>query len=98
MYSATLQAGWSHLQGRIGMVSGLILCGFGFGGFFFGIIINRICNPDNLPVQEYLIEGTYEQLFPKEVGERVPDMIRKLDLIWICLLFFGACTVHTYKP
>ena len=33
MYSAALQAGWSHLQGRIGMVSGLIICGFGFGGW-----------------------------------------------------------------
>jgi len=50
MYSSALQAGWSHLQERIGMVSGLIICGFGFGGFTFGIIMNRLCNPDNISV------------------------------------------------
>ena len=98
MYSACLQAGWSHLQERIGMVSGFILCGFGFGGFFFGFIMNRLCNPDNLSVQKYEIEGTDEQFFPKEVGERVPDMIRQLAMIWACLFLFGVCTVHTYQP
>ena len=98
MYSASLQAGWSHLQERIGMVSGFIICGFGFGGFIFGIVMNRLCNPDNISVQKFIIDGTEEQLFPKEVAERVPEMLRKLDLIWTCLFLFGACTVHTYKP
>ena len=50
MYSSALAAGWSHLPGRKGMVSGLIICGFGFGGFFFGIISNRFANPDNVRV------------------------------------------------
>ena len=60
MYSAALQAGWSHLQERIGMVSGLIICGFGFGGFIFGIIMNLLCNPDNIMVETYLIDGKEE--------------------------------------
>ena len=50
MYSAVLQAGWSHLKERIGMVSGLITCGFGFGGFIFGIVTNLLCNPENIEV------------------------------------------------
>jgi len=54
------------------MVSGLIICGFGFGGFFFGMIANRLCNPNNIEVQKYLIDGEEEQLFPNEVAERVP--------------------------
>ena len=60
MYSAALQAGWSHLQERIGLVSGLIICGFGFGGFTFGIIMNRLCNPDNISVEKYTIDGQEE--------------------------------------
>ena len=60
MYSAALQAGWSHLQNRIGMVSGLIICGFGFGGFIFGIIMRRLCNPENIEVQKYIIDGEEE--------------------------------------
>ena len=79
------------------MVSGLIICGFGFGGFFFGIITNRLCNPDNIAVQKFMIDGEEEQLFPKEVAERVPYMLRTLDLIWTSLFLFAACTVHTYK-
>ena len=97
-YSSALQAGWSHLQHRIGMVSGLIICGFGFGGFTFGIVTNRLCNPDNLTVQKFMIDGEEEHLFPEEVAKRVPEMIRTLDIIWLCLFFFSACTVHTYKP
>ena len=50
MYSSALQAGWSHLKGRIGLASGAIICGFGFGGFIFGIVMNRLCNPDNVAV------------------------------------------------
>lgn len=50
MYSSALQAGWSHLKGRIGLASGAIICGFGFGGFIFGIVMNRLCNPDNVDV------------------------------------------------
>lgn len=79
------------------MVSGFIISGFGFGGFFFGIIMNLLCNPDNIDVQKYMVDGVEEQLFPKAVAERVPYMLRTLDIIWTCLFIFGACTVHTYK-
>lgn len=36
LQSALLRAGWSHLPERKGLVSGCIISGFGFGGFFFG--------------------------------------------------------------
>mmetsp|Transcript_18261 Transcript_18261/g.13118 ORF Transcript_18261/g.13118 Transcript_18261/m.13118 type:complete len:107 (+) Transcript_18261:241-561(+) len=38
MYSSALKLGWSHLPGRKGVVSGLIICGFGFGGALFGVL------------------------------------------------------------
>ena len=60
MYSASLQAGWSHLKGRIGVVSGFIICGFGFGGFIFGLVSNRLCNPDNIGVETMIIDGIEE--------------------------------------
>jgi MFS transporter, OFA family, oxalate/formate antiporter len=50
MYSSVLAAGWSHLPARIGTVTGIVISGFGFGGFFFGIVTSELCNPDNLPV------------------------------------------------
>ena len=39
-----------------------------------------------------------EKLFPKEVAERVPYMLRTLDIIWSCLFIFGACSISTYEP
>ena len=38
LYPAPLVAGWSHLLGRKGFVSGIIVSGLGFGALFFGMI------------------------------------------------------------
>jgi len=100
LYSSALAAGWSHLPGRKGVVSGIIVSGFGFGGFFFGIITNKLCNPDNVHVE--LMEtspgsGKFENFFPDEVAERVPEMIRQLVFIWALLLAFGIVTITTFS-
>ena len=46
--SALLRAGWSHLPGRKGLVSGSIISGYGFGGFVFGTFANYLANPENI--------------------------------------------------
>ena len=38
LYPAPLNAGWSHLPGRKGLVSGIIVSGLGIGSFIFGIV------------------------------------------------------------
>lgn len=38
LYPAPLVAGWSHLLGRKGFVSGIIVSGLGIGALVFGII------------------------------------------------------------
>ena len=99
MYSSALAAGWSHLPGRKGLASGVIICGFGFGGFFFGIITNRLCNPHNVSVKRFDYgDDDPQYLFPKEVAERVPFMLRSLDLIWITLFVIGIICISTYSP
>ena len=100
MYSSALAAGWSHLPGRKGLASGIIVCGFGFGGFFFGMITNKLCNPNNVTVQSFDYgDGTSpEQLFPNEVAARVPYMLRVLDIIWISLFIFGFFCIATNSP
>jgi MFS family permease len=77
MYSSVLHAGWSHLPGRKGLASGAIICGFGFGGFIFGLIMNRLCNPENeLPLDYAVKIGLEEKLFPPSVAGRVPAALR----------------------
>ena len=48
-------------------------------------------------MQTFLVEGEEERLFPVEVAERVPHMLRTLDIIWSCLFVFGACSISTYE-
>ena len=50
IYSAPLRAAWSHLPGRKGLVSGLVVSGLGLGAFFYGLLVNKLVNPDNLQV------------------------------------------------
>ena len=96
MYSTALQAAISHLPGKKGAVSGFVICGFGFGGFFFGPISKYLCNPNDVrPVLVPTSMGE-ERLFLAEVASRVPMMIRTLNLCWIGLWVFGLCTITRY--
>jgi len=48
LYPAPLVAGWSHLEERRGLVSGIIVSGLGIGSFTFGLLVSFLVNPDNL--------------------------------------------------
>lgn len=97
MYSAPLSAAWSHLPGRKGTASGIIISGFGFGGFIFGNISHHLCNPDNVRVIPMMTSsGRTINLFPAEVAQNVPYMLRGLDAIWLCLLVIGLLTISKF--
>lgn len=42
-----LMCGWDHFPERRGMVSGIIIGGFGFASFFFDMISTSIVNPED---------------------------------------------------
>lgn len=46
-YWTPIMCGWEHLPSRKGLVSGLVIGGFGFGAFIFGFISTAIANPNN---------------------------------------------------
>lgn len=96
LYSTALQAAISHLPGRKGVVSGFVICGFGFGGFIFGMISQHLCNPNDIRPQLMETSNGLERMFGQEVAERVPHMIRSLCKIWISLFIFGLLTITRY--
>ena len=97
MYSPALYCGYSHLPGRKGVVSGCIISGYGFGGFIFGMITGALCNPDNISVVAMTTgNGDVQNYFPEEVAQNVPSMIRKLDMIWVCLWIIGLITITEF--
>ena len=63
LYPAPLVAGWSHLEDRKGLVSGIIVSGLGFGAFSFGLIASFIVNPDNLVPQMFQVAPGVEEAY-----------------------------------
>lgn len=55
--------------------------GFGLGAFVFNFILVAIVNPDNLKQEN--------NLFPEEVGERLPSALRILSGIYFGLGLLG---------
>jgi hypothetical protein len=73
-YWTPIMCGWEHIPSRKGLVSGLILGGFGFGAFIFGFISTHITNPNNLHKMSdpALINNPDFGYFPKSVSDKVP--------------------------
>lgn len=77
----SLIAGWSHLSGKKGLVSGIILGGYGVGGSIYGIYYHKYIDPLNVdPVED---PHDHELYFPKQIGARYPEVQK-----WVCLYIF----------
>lgn len=44
--------GWKMFPDKKALVTGIILCGFGFASLIFGITATKIANPDNLSLED----------------------------------------------
>jgi OFA family oxalate/formate antiporter-like MFS transporter len=65
MYPAALYVSWSHLPGRKGFVSGVVVSGMGIGSFIFGLVTYSIINSENAkPSPIEVEEGVFENYFP----------------------------------
>jgi MFS family permease len=97
MYSSALFAAWTHLPGRKGLASGIIISGFGFGGFFLGYVSHHLCNPDNIKVVTMTTDSGHKvKLFPDEVSINVPNMLHKLGIIFLVLILAGVLMVSKF--
>ena len=69
LYPAPLNAGWSHLEERKGLVSGIIVSGLGIGAFSFGLIVSFVVNPDNAKAEMVeVLPGVHEAYFSSEIS------------------------------
>ena len=64
--------GWEWFPNNKGLVSGIILAGYGFGAFFYGYISTALANPDNKQPHKKDKDG--DDFFPKEVSDNFPKM------------------------
>ena len=85
-YFIPLVCGWEYFPHKKGLVTGVILAGYGFSSFIFSLISTDLVNPDNKEptIEDYNTGVTY---YGPEVANNVPYMIRTLVYIWTgCVL------------
>ena len=85
LYMVSVQVAWVYFPKRVGLAGGIVISGFGCGAFFFNFISTALVNPDNLKPEL--------GLYPKEVGDKVPFMIRSCAVIWAVLTVIAVLLI-----
>lgn len=72
---APLVPSWEYFPEKRGLVSGLIVLGFGFGSFIFGFVSLAVANPHNESPTFAVLGG---KIFApdSEISSNAPKMLR----------------------
>ena len=87
-YMVPVHHGWLWFPERPGLVSGLIICGFGFGALIFNNVSRMIVNPENESADD-------EGKFSESVDAQVPAMLRT---IVYCFAFMTLLAIALISP
>ena len=85
-YMVPMQHGWLWFPDKPGLISGIIIGGFGIGTFALNLICEHIVNPEN-------IQADSEGKFPSQVNKRVPRMLATFALICTCFAIIGCLMI-----
>ena len=85
-YMAPIQSGWLWFPKRPGLVSGIIIGGFGSGALIFDNVIVALINPDNV---EQGADGQYDDA----VNERFVKSWRIMLACWVGIAITGVACV-----
>lgn len=83
-YVPPMVNGYKHLPHRKGLVSGVIVGGFGAGSFIFNFIVTGIINPKDRDTAD---DGYYDD---SDIYDMVPTMYRVLAICFLVLGLGGA--------
>lgn len=88
-YTGPIAASVKWMPNRKGMVTGIIVGGFGCGAFVFGLLATSVVNPDHTAVEQ---SGPNKNYFSADssVVQNVPLMFRVLGVVYICVLSLGC--------
>ena len=81
---------WGYFPNIKGRISGYMFGMFGLSAMVFVPIISYMVNPNNFKAER--IDG--KVWFPREVYDKVPDMLFKLGLFYFCWSFIGASIIQ----
>ena len=85
-YFPLLNNSWKYFPEKKGILSGIILCCFGMGSFFWTFIADLLINPDNKPVDNK--EGSpYKGYYDESVSDKITNFW--LLMVFIVIAFMG---------
>ena len=90
-YMVPIHHGWLWFPERPGLISGIIIGGFGVSGIIFDNMFTHMINPDNLPIDE---DGFY----PDSVNERFSKSYLTLIFCWLGLSAIGFGFIFRGPP
>ncbi|CAI2363853.1 unnamed protein product [Moneuplotes crassus] len=95
-YLAPIITSWDYFPERKGLVSGIILAGYGLGPFIFGYISSAIANPEN-ESPTHAVEGGVIFSPDHQISTRAPQMIRVNALAWLGLIIISSPFIRKRK-
>lgn len=88
-YMVPMHHGWLWFPQNPGLVSGIIIGGFGIGTLVFSQVCTAIVNPDNIAP----VDGK----FSKEVSDRVPHMLFVFTVSRLCIAIVSILLIFPGK-
>lgn len=85
-YMVPVHHGWLWFPERPGLVSGIIICGFGFGALIFNNLSRVIVNPENESSDD-------NGAFSEEVNKRVPQMLQTVLVCFMVMTLVALCLI-----
>lgn len=89
----SLQCAWEWFPDKQSIVAGFVLACFGISTFFFGFITTYIVNPGNAKPTVPDDGSTTDSLYPIDIADRVPIMLRTNAAIVAVLAVLGLLGV-----
>ena len=85
VYSLVLYHAWLFFPGKEGIVSGIIIGGFGIGGFIFIPLSSSLINPHGIASSD-----KDEKPYPIEIANNLPSALNKISIVWILIFMVAA--------
>ena len=86
-YMVPIHHAWLYFPQHGGLISGIILAGYGFGALIFDNVSTAIVNPGGKYTKDS--NGWY----PKEVNNKFETMMRVLIISWSACILIGMCLI-----